>query len=51
VDELEAVGEPEVREASLIGFTMFGIWASQRSRRDVAPAEQRVRLESSACTA
>jgi nitrogen fixation/metabolism regulation signal transduction histidine kinase len=26
---------------ALIGFTMFGIWASQRRRRDDAPAEQR----------
>ena len=26
---------------ALIGFTMFGIWASQRSRKDPAPAEQR----------
>ena len=26
---------------ALIGFTMFGIWASQRSRRDTAAAEQR----------
>jgi hypothetical protein len=26
---------------ALIGFTMFGIWISQRRRRDVAPAEQR----------
>lgn len=26
---------------ALIGFTMFGVWASQRSRRDAAPAEQR----------
>ena len=26
---------------ALIGFTMFAIWASQRSRRDPAPAEQR----------
>jgi hypothetical protein len=26
---------------ALIGFTMFGIWLSQRKRRDPAPAEQR----------
>jgi len=26
---------------ALIGFGMFAIWASQRSRRDAAPAEQR----------
>lgn len=26
---------------ALIGFTMFGIWLSQRKRRDLAPAEQR----------
>ena len=26
---------------ALVGFTMFGIWASQRGRKDVAPAEQR----------
>jgi hypothetical protein len=26
---------------ALIGFTMFGIWASQRSRKDTAAAEQR----------
>lgn len=26
---------------ALIGFTMFGIWVSQRKRSDVAPAEQR----------
>jgi hypothetical protein len=26
---------------ALVGFTMFGIWASQRSKRDVAAAEQR----------
>jgi hypothetical protein len=26
---------------ALIGFTMFAVWASQRSRQDRAPAEQR----------
>lgn len=26
---------------ALIGFTMFGIWLSQRNRHDAAPAEQR----------
>lgn len=26
---------------ALIGFTMFGIWLSQRKRRDETPAEQR----------
>lgn len=26
---------------ALIGFAMLGIWLSQRSRRDAAPAEQR----------
>jgi FtsH-binding integral membrane protein len=26
---------------ALFGFTMFGIWFSQRNRRDSAPAEQR----------
>lgn len=26
---------------ALIGFTMLGIWLSQRKRRDAAPAEQR----------